>query len=278
MAERSSKSVLSVGGIETPILLWRATGSPPKEQAWDLEPISERIEEAPVVFSDPLAAPPMPTGEDLATSVTDALTSALASRPARRRGVVREDGSFVPLDGEIAAIAERTRLDGMRVVAFVSGSAIPRAWVVGSYYVGVGEGGNPRLLKAIRTAMSVRREAAVVKWTKSSKQALGVLAPGRAGSLTLVELAWREDVREVPARALSFDEVALTPDEVTGAMGLVEAMHAPISVLDELRDDARVLRGGLFAAAREGRSLDVAAYRDPAERESVPPLALGEGR
>lgn len=268
MAEaKASKSVLSVGGIESPILLWKAVGSPPREAAWDLEPVSELLPdpevESPIrftAFSDPLA--------DVVRDSNELASTPITGPAKRRRGVVADDGSFVALDEEIAEIAERTKLEAMKVVAFVSNQVIPRSWIVGSYYLGLGEGGDGRVLKALRLGLVDSRSAAVVRWTKSKKQALGVVVPSRGDVLLLLELAWREDVREIPPRAVSFNGAAVSDDEVAAMGGLIGAMRATVDVFDRLRDDARVLRTELLEAAREGRSIDVGSYRDPAELEA----------
>lgn len=174
---------------------------------------------------------------------------------AVRRGVRLEDGSFVDLSARIEAIEEQTRLEAMDVIAFVDVAHVPREYVTGSYYVGVDAEEDARALALLYRAMRATRRGAVVKWTKRSRQAFGVIVPhGRSGTLIALELMWAEDIRQPPKRALRVRETheTLPPQAVEAAIELVQAMSAPPSVLDEQRDDALALREELLARALAG--------------------------
>lgn len=171
-----------------------------------------------------------------------------------RRGVRLDDGAFIDCTPQLAQIEEDTKLEEMRVVEFIDVGQVERARVEASYYIGATEPQAAKPLKLIYEAMRMTRRVAVVKWSSRSRQSLGVLtAHGNSGCLVLLRLAWAEDWREPPAKAISVSRARVTLEEVTMATRLVGAMSGKGSVtLDALRDDAIVRREELYAAALAG--------------------------
>lgn len=170
-----------------------------------------------------------------------------------RRGVRLDDGRFIDLTEQVEAIDERTKLDKMAVVSFIDVGQVQRERVVGSYFVGGETAAEQRPLRLIYEAMKATRRAAVVKWTKRSRQSLGVIvAHGPSKTLVLLELVWQEDFREAPARARNIAKATVTEAEVAAASELIAALSDTRQSLDELRDDAIALRVELRQRAEAG--------------------------
>jgi non-homologous end joining protein Ku len=106
-----------------------------------------------------------------------------------------------------------------------------------------------------------------VKWTKRSRQALGVLkAHGRTGTLMLTQLAWAEDFRSPPAPALAIQQSTVSTDEIEAARALISAMGDTTAAIDELRDDAIAMREELLKRALAGE-MDTAPVIGEAKAE-----------
>jgi len=170
-----------------------------------------------------------------------------------RRGIRLDDGSFMDCTGRLKAIEEETKLEQMTVVKFIDVGQVERARVLASYYIGASEPKGAKPLHLIYEAMKARRRVAVVKWSNRSRQSLGVLVPhGKSETLMLLKLAWAEDWREAPSKAVSIMRAGVTDAEVEMAGKLIDAMSDTVDSLDELRDDAIVLREDLHAEALAG--------------------------
>lgn len=180
-------------------------------------------------------------------------TGVWVEREDVRRGIRHEDGSFVDLTEQLVDIEERTKLDRMEVVATIDVGQVPRERVTGSYYLAPNGDNAPKVLRLLYEALKGTRRAAVVKWTKKSRQACGVItAHGKTGALVLVEVAWAEDVRTPNARVLAHQQAEVYESEVATAKALVAEMNDTREALDELRDDALRLREELRAAVEAG--------------------------
>jgi non-homologous end joining protein Ku len=178
------------------------------------------------------------------------------------RGIRQEDGTFIDLTAQLAAIEERTKLDRMEAVYTMDVGQVPRANVQGSYYVAgrspdKGEdvpGDALHVLRATIEAMRLIRRVLVVKWTAKTRQSLGVMTVrGHDGAIVLLRLAWAEDVR-VPGHAqLAHLKATVYEQEVSAMVELLEALHeTKREGLDTLRDDARELREELERKALAG--------------------------
>jgi non-homologous end joining protein Ku len=193
-------------------------------------------------------------------------TGAQVEKSDVRRGVRLDDGSFIDCTPQLQRIEDETKLEEMRVVEFVDVGVVERARVEASYYIGASEPQAAKPLKLIFEAMRVSRRVAVVKWSNRSRQSLGVLtAHGNSGCLVLLKLAWAEDLREPPAKAISVSRARVSVEEIKMAVRLVAAMSGKGS-LDVLRDDAVARREELYAAALAGEV-------EPVEE---PPLSVEE--
>lgn len=170
-----------------------------------------------------------------------------------RRGIRLDDGAFVDCTGRLQAIEDETKLEQMEVVKFIDVGQVERARVLASYYIGASEPKGAKPLHLIYEAMKARRRVAVVKWSSRSRQSLGVLvAHGKSETLMLLKLAWAEDWREAPSKAISVMRAGVTEAEIEMAAQLIDAMSDTVDSLDELRDDAIELREVLRAEALAG--------------------------
>jgi hypothetical protein len=191
------------------------------------------------------------------SAVAVAETSAFAPETVQH-GVRLEDGTWVDLTAELAAIDERTRLDGLAIVATTSANNVPRTKVRGCHYVAPAGEGAPRFLATLWRGLRDSKTAALVRWTKRTDQYLGALLPrgaeGGEPHLVLLELEWEANVREVPGRCrLGAALAEVPPDRGDVAARAMRAMRRPASVFAELRDERAGQRADLLGAAREGR-------------------------
>lgn len=171
-----------------------------------------------------------------------------------RKGVRLEDGSFVDLTDELAKVDAQVAKDEMRVVSFIRVEQVPRARILGSYYLGSDGPGSPKVLRLLYEGMRRTHRVAVVKWTKTSRQALGVIAPlpRLNGALGVIELAWEEDWREPSPRCLTHLQAQVTTGELEAAEDFIRAMADSVASLEEVQDDRRVLYRQLKEAALAG--------------------------
>lgn len=245
------------------------------------------VQSDPLAVGDVVAADPGPEARDEAPEpevtqaavvpgeykqvLVEAGTGEVVEKEKVRRGIRREDGSFIDLTDQVEAIDERTKLERMDVVGFIDSTRVTRSRVLGSYFVGAGDDPQaPRALRLIAEGLKKTRRAGVVKWTKASRQTLGVLV-SEGGTLRLLELAWAEDLREAPAKAAVIAKAVVTESEVDAVCELIEAMSDTTETLDNLRDDAIALREELIARAEAGE-MDVRVVEPVAEAESAPDL------
>lgn len=262
---KSATTKLVWGQIEASIGLYKMT-SAVGEADFELEklPAPEALDiPAPADLpDDPLSREKAPTREEsiaqsaeLARSLGLTVSSGTASgpppAPKRRRGLYREDGTFMDLTDRLEAITAATKLDEMKVIGFVPSASVPRVLVRDAYYVGMEGLGAAKALKALERGMTSSNVVALVKWTKTSRQALGVLSATRRG-LVALQLAWPEELLEPSPRVLGHRSVELAEMEEGLARDLVHAMTVPAAVIYEQADDAVTMRRQLRAVAESG--------------------------
>jgi non-homologous end joining protein Ku len=178
-----------------------------------------------------------------------------------RRGIRKDDGSFVDLTDQLAAIDENSKLDEMRVEAFIDIGQVRRTRVLGSYYVALDDPSAAPFLRALYLKMREARRAAVVKWTKRTGQSLGVLvADGRTDCLVCIEYEFSNRVREPHAKALAVRGARPSDRLMAGVGTLIEALSDTTVALDEMVDDRTQLTSELLQAVEEGK---VAAFKVP---------------
>ena len=263
---RSIKSTLSFGLVSCPIALFRTVGEAEKPKAWATPPVADESVKSTIgehTRTDPLAENP----EHALPSVT----ASESEREKPRKGILNADGDFVDLTDEIDAIAERTRLEEMRVSDFIRTEQVQRGRVLGSYYIAPDGPGAAKVIRLLHEAMRETKRVAVVRFTKRSRQSLAVLIPlAESKALEVIELAWSEDLREVPVKCEACAQVEVNAEEIELAVSLVEAMSSTrADSLDVLTDDARQLRRDLIAKAEAGETFTVPARPELVEGGEV---------
>lgn len=176
---------------------------------------------------------------------------------------------FVDCTDALKHIEELTALEVMEIQGAIDIGRVPRERVIGSYYVGTDGEGAPKVLSLLCQAMIDTRRALVVKWTKTRRQATGVLVPSRRQHhpvIVLLQLCWPEDWCELPKRADLGGSVLCSPTEFEKATELVRAMADSSLLLEEQRDDALAMREQLQRLAVTGRIKDFRMPKQAAER------------
>ena len=176
-----------------------------------------------------------------------------------------EDGTFVDVTDDLAAVKEVTQLEVMEVAAFVPARSVPLKRVTGCYYIGSDGEGSPTILRLLLEAMRQTQSVPLVKWTKSSRQALGIITAGSQGELFILQLEWAENTRAVDKKALTHLQATVTEDEVAATVELVQMMTAGPEVIDEADDDAARQLGALRKLAEAG---DTDSFRRPQVKRS----------
>jgi non-homologous end joining protein Ku len=184
-----------------------------------------------------------------------------------------EDGEWVDLTDRLAKIDERTRIDGMEVVATIPSPSVPRHRVRDSYWIGLAPdaAGTPKVLALLWAALRKQQRAAVVKWTKRTNQALGIIVasgavPTNDPALVLLEIEWSANMRKPGPRATAPLTVETSIAEQAAALALVEALAEPSAFLDSVRDERTAKRAELLEAARAGT---LEAFEPPPEPVSA---------
>jgi non-homologous end joining protein Ku len=176
-----------------------------------------------------------------------------------RRGVRLADGSFVDLTDQLNAVDAQTDQDELRVVSFIRVEQVPRARILGSYYLGSDGPGAPKVLRLLYEALRQTHRVAVIKWVKNTRQALGVISPypRENGALVILELAWEEDWRAPSGRCLVHQQAQVTSQELAAAVELIDAMADSVKSVDELSDDRRRMYRQVREAAESGHPVAI---------------------
>lgn len=173
-----------------------------------------------------------------------------------RRGVRREDGTFIDLTSRLEAIDEQTKLDQLQVLDFIRRERVPRERIVGSYFLAAGEQGSaPRVLRILYEAMRRTERVAIVRWTKRKGQSLGLLVPHSSGALVVLQAAFADEARKPNSVCLAHMKASVTEKQVERAAELIESMNAPPSALDGYVDRRGQLQRELVSEAEAGGDL-----------------------
>lgn len=270
----STTTTLRLGAVEAPVGLFKTTGDPKQRKYETAGPhggaLRRKVDAVPDPEPTPIDAFGVQPGEaekaepaSEPVAVADLLyEEGHEDEPITpdevRRGIRREDGTFVDLTEQLAKAEEDSRLERMEVVAFLSARQVPRERVLSTYYLGsTNEDKDPtttgRVLRILYEALRAKRRAAVVRFTKRKGQTLGVVVPyGRQGALLLLELAFAEHFRTPNKRCLAHMSAHVTEGEVARAVELVEAMAGRRNDLDDIRDRRAALEAELVARAEAG--------------------------
>lgn len=294
----SSRTVLKFGLVGAPVALYKTTGDPETPEFVKAGPHGGELERGPVkdgkrlpgsVAQEMRRAPAARTGEvaDDAIPMEAPLAVSTEEEPVSvgilergydeevpedqvRRGVRLEDGRFVDLTEQLEAVAEKTRLDEMEIIGFVRREQVPRSRITGSYYLGGDGPGAPKVLALLLETMKVVGRVAVIKWTKTSRQALGVIVPGRhSGALIVLELVWASCFRQPGPRCLTHLQAPVAAGELAAAIELATAMADAAAVLDEQEDDRVRLLNELAERARLGEVTDFKVPETPEPQEDA---------
>lgn len=279
VARASSTTEFAWGAMSAEVALFKTTAESKLAEFDTLREPAE--EEAPTDLSGLLTAslPSDPLAEAAAPTIAPVAEGAEFGgvmpppKPKPRKGIYRADGTFIDLTEKLEAIDEATQLEEMRVVSFIRREVVPRERIIGSYYVAAKSKPAAKILRLLRDAMAHAERVAVVRWTKRSRQALGVIVPRRGGAIEILELEWARNWREPNPRCLMHAAAPVTPQELTLAAELVHAMGDNRSSLDDLEDDRIVMRENLRHAAEEGLLDSWDAPSAPEREETADVLA-----
>ena len=177
------------------------------------------------------------------------------------------DERFHDLTEHLRAVDEITRLEEMRIEGFVSQYKIPPARILGSYWVGPTEGSG-QVLRLLYAAMRSEHQGAIVRWTKRTRQALGVIVTSGEG-LILLELSWASLVRDPRPEVQAMTDRDVPGEQIKLARELVQAMMVDVETLDDFEDQGWLWRHTLRERALAGEDPPVPqreADQAPAEK------------
>lgn len=255
----SKYTPLTWGQMHVDVALYKTTGDV-KAAAFDTErlPEQETIPDTLAQLEASVAQAEAP-GDPL-TDVPDThgmgegstTVTAPAPAPRPRKGIYREDETFLDLTEQLDRITEATQLEDFHIIGFVRRETVPRDRIIASYYLAAQDHVSAKVLRLLQLGMQRTERYAVAKWTKASRQAIGVVGPARSGSLTVLELVFQANVRAPNQRCLQFQQAQVSPEECKLATELVRSMAEGPELLRVLEDDAITMRAQLRAAAEEG--------------------------
>lgn len=270
---KASYTSLALANVRVPVALYKTTGDP-KMPSWALggpkggmlrppeapepEAEPEPVEADPLeAFSVSPQAPPEGK-EDERPYLVEEGTGAHVHRGEERRGLRTDDGTFIDVTDKLDEIGRAEVLEEMEVIKFVRVERVRRELIQGSYYLTSDGPVAPRLLKILWTAMKRTGRVAVVRWTKNTKQAVGILTPHGSKSWVVLQMAWADLWRDPPERALQFHDAYATEEEVGAAEDLIEAMSGSADdALAGVKDTLREKLWELCLAAEAGTAGDV---------------------
>jgi non-homologous end joining protein Ku len=303
MAERGQRTRIIFGGVSAEVSLFKTDGAP-KEAKHEtrrvvgpeagqgrgvIVPVPD--EALPDPFADRVAADPgpdAPTPDEatLAEYLSDAPSEALGHveaavvsaapvepleplRPTKvEQGVTRPDGTWVDLTERLAEIDERTKLDGMEVIATIASSSVPRVRVRNALYVGSANASAPKVMALLYHGLRETDRAAVVRRTVKTAQQLGIIvAQAHPKALVLLEVVWADWMREPGVNVTQPLEAPTSFGERDAAVALMRSFGASPSALNDLRDTRVAARAELLTLAREGKASE---FKAPPPREVSP--------
>lgn len=268
MAEHSTRTTLVLGAVSAPIALWKTAADKPPEIKFDTAgPNGGKLMARAGVVTEPEKPVDSPT-DPLADERSEPV---LAETPARygrllveedtgeavepgqvRKGIRTPAGDFIDLSEHLHAIDEITKLEEMRIEAFVSVAAIERTIhrIRGAYWVGP-EDGSAYTLALIRQAMLRELAVGVVRWTKRTRQSMGLLVVDEQG-LLLLDVAFADLTREVRRDVTLSASLECKDEHLQMARELVAEMMYPVNAVDRIEDDAVEYKARLIEIARAG--------------------------
>lgn len=176
----------------------------------------------------------------------------------RDRGVVQgvwEGDDFYPIKAkEVELIEELTRVDALTIQEFVPLADVPWERAQASYFLAPPQGVGARTLATIRQAMENKGVAGVAKLMPKSRQKLCVIYP-KHGGLMVTVLAYANTFEQVLEGAAAIGGATVNAKAVKMTEKLIGLLAAPVSALDEYRDDQIDLKADLIERAKMGEPL-----------------------
>lgn len=247
---KPQRTSVKIGQQMVEVALFKTSGDMPEAQHE-----TRRVDEDGKVITPAPGAnsPDSPLGPQRGRSVP---ASRLTREPARYRHGVTRDGEFIDLTDLLAEVDKANKLGAAEINATVPSRTLPRLRLRGSYFVAPAEPDASPFLAHLWLGLRRTHSAAVIRWSKRTNQALGALVPTYDGPhpiLVLLELEWKQAMRDAPAQAFLGDAVAQVSE--SGADAVTEAMRElrrPPEIWDELRDERNAQRAELLDSARRG--------------------------
>jgi hypothetical protein len=171
--------------------------------------------------------------------------------------------SWVDLTEQLKAIDINTKIDGMNIEATVSLAHVPRELVRDAHYVLPRDQSSHKFVCMVYVGLKRTGKAAVVRWTKRTNQALGVVvARGNENNahLVVLELAWQETLRALPPAGL-LDLDVLSEGQMAAAGRAMERLVRPASYIEGLHDTRNEQRAKLLERARAGKPIQAVEAR-----------------
>lgn len=179
----------------------------------------------------------------------DAAAGHIPAPIRRARGVYTDKGDFIDLTQLLADIDEHVKLEGLTVAKSIESSAIPRDRVRGSFYIEAGGKDKAGKALAVRvrdllfTVLAGERRALVVRWTKRTNQALGIIVASKAhDALVLLEVEWGPNMRKPSRAAQVTPGFAPSDAELEAARDFLKRTAAPASAIATIGDERRELQ------------------------------------
>jgi non-homologous end joining protein Ku len=273
MADRSSRTTLTLGAVSAPIALWKTTTDKRSETSFDTAgPNGGKLRARAGVVTEP--EKPVDAPQDpLADEAADPIIESVPARYGRllveegtgeavgpgevRKGIRTATGEFIDLTEHLQAVEQMTKLEEMRIEGFVSVGAIERTLhrIHAAYWVGPADG-SAYTLALIRSAMLRELAVGVVRWTKRTRQSLGLLVVDEQG-LLLLDVAFADMTRDPKRDVHLAASLEVRDEHLAMARELVAEMTYPEGLVDQIEDDAVEMKAALAEIAREGEVPEV---------------------
>lgn len=268
VSKASTRTILVLGEVQAPIGLYKATRDPVAQRKW-AKPPEPKEEGEEDTLTDALTGTKKTATKKGGSKGTASTGKSSSSKKAAgkdedvqpekpRKGILKEDGAFVDLTDHIAAIAERTTLDCLEVVSFIRREQVPRERISEAFYVGAGGGKKKgpfppsKVLALLYRGLKSSGRAAVVRWGKRTKSAVGVMVPHPSGALVVLELAYAENTLAPSPDCLTHNHVEVSESKLTQIADLIATMADSRASLDDIRDHRASLEDELVVRAEHG--------------------------
>jgi DNA end-binding protein Ku len=171
---------------------------------------------------------------------------------------VWDGDDFVEIaNSDVEEIIRMTEVDELVIQDFIPLDEVPWERAMASYFLAPPPDTGVtalRYLVMFREAMERKGVAGVGKLMPKSRQKLAIVYP-KHGGLMVTVLAYADTFQQVHEGAASMDGVTTNEAVVDLLTKLIDAKHAPVTVLDEYRDDLNDLRADLIERVKLGQPI-----------------------